>query len=238
MNRYHRQVIATAAKWNEVAADPEARGHIHPGWWEGGDEGYASLGMRDAVAVMDAASLFLGDHKQWRVLDVGCGDGRVLLPMEFLGVGQGEHGVLVGLDTSAKMLDLLADNPALPESARVQTLQVLPGQEWPQVAPPFDVAYSFNLFIHLPSSEKLATLRRISNVLRWGGVAAVQLPLYIEVTEPLSWTGVGVWTRDRLWEAADEVGLTPHRLWAHPHRYEMGTPGEYHHVPQILLKKP
>ncbi|MEM7447097.1 MAG: class I SAM-dependent methyltransferase [Myxococcota bacterium] len=102
--------------------------------------------------------------EQGRVLEVGCGTGRLLKPVENV------SRLAVGLDLSPGMLAL----------ARKRGLQVVQGSalQMPFRDACFDLVYSFKVFPHVPDLR--SALEEANRVLRPGG------HLVFEVYNPLS----------------------------------------------------
>ena len=121
-----------------------------------------------------------------RALEIGCGPGRVLLPMSL------RFGEIHGVDISAEMIRLARERLASAPNARVQVNNGVDlgafADEW------FDFVYSYAVFQHIPSLEiVLGYLRETRRVLRPGGLVRCQLNgLPESVAAHDTWEGVHV----------------------------------------------
>ncbi len=139
-----------------------------------------NLGIFEA----DLARLPAGEK---RALEVGCGPGRLMLPMS-------RHFTEIhGVDISGEMVKLARENLADVPHAHVQQTE---GSDLRMFSSDFfDFVYSYAVFQHIPSRDVvLSYLREISRVLKPGGISCVQLrgaaPLPSEITsQPPTWTG-------------------------------------------------
>lgn len=123
------------------------------------DDQYA--GRTDLAASL-AHYLRLGSEARGPVLDVGCGTGRILLPLMQAGVE------VEGIDLSDEMLLILGEKAlALGLSPKVRKADM----RRLALAPRFDLALiPFRSFSHLYAPEdQLATLRGLRTALRSGG---------------------------------------------------------------------
>ena len=100
-----------------------------------------------------------------RLLEIGCGDGRLL-------AWAGAQGAMpIGLDPDAGQLSRAARNaPALP-------LVAGRGERLPFVSACFDLVVCFNSLHHVPLASQWDALAEIARVLRSGGVLVVVEPL-------------------------------------------------------------
>jgi SAM-dependent methyltransferase len=122
-----------------------------------------------------------------RALEVGCGPGRLMLPMS-------RHFTEIhGVDISGEMVKLARENLAEVPNAHVQQTE---GSDLRMFSAGFFAfVYSYAVFQHIPSREVvLSYLREIARVLKPGGISCLQLrgapPLPSEITsQPPTWTG-------------------------------------------------
>lgn len=108
-------------------------------------------------------------HHSWRVLDVGCGIGRVLKPLSPY------FHELVGVDVSAKMI--AQSKIWLSEHSHIATHETsgMDLKNFPDNH--FDLVYSYVTFQHMPRSVFEGYLGEINRVLKAQGYFIFQLPL-------------------------------------------------------------
>lgn len=107
-----------------------------------------------------------------RVLELGCGSGRLLLPLARAGLA------VTGVDSSAAMLRLAEQRIAAEEPAAAARIRLVEGDMTSITLddPPFDLAlFGYNTFMHLSETEAIAALRRARACLRPGGTLLVDL---------------------------------------------------------------
>lgn len=166
----------------------------------------------DASAQADLTDLLNGIDgfvtRDARVLDLGCGIGRLIKPLAPL-VGE-IHGVDVSGEMIRRARSYLTDisNVVLHENSGSD----LAGLD----SSSFDLAYSYLMFQHIPDRDVVkAYLRETHRVLKVGGAFKFQVdgrgdrPLwraYRALRAPSSWRGA-LWTRDGIVEATREAGL-------------------------------
>jgi len=104
---------------------------------------------------------------EWRVLDLGCAVGRMLLPMS------GVFRELVGVDISPKMID-----HSRSYLAGIKNVSTMVGSGFdlrPLENGSFDMVYSIYTFQHFPRIQLVENyLKEINRVLRPGGWLALQ----------------------------------------------------------------
>lgn len=131
-------------------------------------ERFFEMGERHARYVIDMARLHVSaDFKPRRVLDFGCGVGRVLLPLA-------KHAEsAVGVDISPAMLEeakLNAARWALPNVRLLQSddsLSLVDGE--------FDLVHSAIVFQHIDVPRGRRLFQRLLELLAPGGIAAIQI---------------------------------------------------------------
>ena len=154
----------------------------------------------DHTVVPDLALITGGrDPKELRVLDVGCGMGRMTRSLAEL---FGEvHGVDVSGEMIARSRELLADVPnAFVYETSGEDLSVFPDDF-------FDFAYSFLCFQHVPFREVVVSnLREVHRTLRAGSLFKFIVNGIVLDREPDTWIGVG-FTEDEMHALAAEIGF-------------------------------
>ena len=138
-------------------------------WWMGGmrsDEDFEASGRRDA----ELLHRFTGPNA--RVLDLGCGIGRV---MTYLAPHCAE---LVGVDVSNRML--ARARTRLAGIAKARLLRVSGRDLQPLPDAYFDFAFAFQVFHHLEREDTLRYLAELHRVLKPGGRVYLQF-LNLEV---------------------------------------------------------
>ncbi|HEV3196316.1 MAG TPA: class I SAM-dependent methyltransferase [Bryobacteraceae bacterium] len=130
-----------------------------------------------------------------RALEIGCGPGRLMIPMS-------KHfGEIHGVDISEEMAVLARQNLARVQNAH---LHVNSGSDLSMFNDCyFDFIYSWVVFQHIPSKEiVLSYLREAQRVLKPGGILACQLR-GVSPIEPELRRGSETWTG--CWFAAEEI---------------------------------
>ncbi|MGA7158386.1 MAG: class I SAM-dependent methyltransferase [Acidobacteriaceae bacterium] len=105
------------------------------------------------------------DFQPVRVLDYGCGTGRLLIP--FAKRAQ----TVVGVDVSQSMLAEARENC---QKFDVSSAQLLHSDEIDSLAPAsFDLVHSFIVFQHIPVAQGELVLRKLIGLIAEGGIGAL-----------------------------------------------------------------
>jgi len=116
----------------------------------------------------------LGIRPGMRVVDVGCGPGRVTVPIARL---VGEEGEVLALDLQRPMLDIVERKAAAAGLGNVRTLEAAAGAGALPVSG-FDVALLCFVLGEIPPDRRGAAARELAHALRPGGVLAVAEGLF------------------------------------------------------------
>jgi 2-polyprenyl-3-methyl-5-hydroxy-6-metoxy-1,4-benzoquinol methylase len=180
-------VEAVIEAWDQ--ADPEA---IHPlrrisedAYWESGKAQADML----ATVMPDGA----------KVMDFGCGDGRVAIPMAGLGYE------VTAVDSSQRMLDRLTERA--PEMTTVQA--AADGIAGHLGRRKMDAVYTLAVLIHHSYADCLDIIGRLRAATKLGGVLVLDWPVSETPGEADSWIGVTTWSREQQAEACARIGLEP-----------------------------
>jgi len=122
-------------------------------------------GYRDAVML---ARIFehLGHGKDSRILDFGCGAGRIIFPLMELG-----YANCSGCDIDGDNIAWLQAKPGMADRFHVSGLQ--PPLPFPDAS--FDCIYAGSVFTHLDEATQFAFLEDLNRVLAPGGIMAVSV---------------------------------------------------------------
>lgn len=171
------------------AADPES---IHPlrrvsedAYW---DSGRAQADMLATVIPAGA-----------KVLDFGCGDGRVAVPMAGLGYE------VTAVDASQRMLDRLGERA--PDLATV--LADADGLAKHLGRRRMDAVYSLAVLIHHSYEDGLHIIGKLRAATKLGGTLILDWPVSEEPSEADSWIGVTTWSPEQQTDACARYGLEP-----------------------------
>ncbi len=170
-------------------ADPES---IHPlrqvsedAYWE---SGRAQANMLATVIPAGA-----------KVLDFGCGDGRVAIPLAGLGYE------VTAVDASQRMLDRLRERA--PDLTTVQAdaggLAKHLGRRR------MDAVYSLAVLIHHSYEDGLHIIGKLRAATKLGGTLILDWPVSEQPSEADSWIGVTTWSEQQQAEACERIGLEP-----------------------------
>lgn len=160
-NKYY-QTGSARKDWNRRARD-DFRLAIVSGT-SGDEPAFKASGERDATELVDF--LELKEISEWRVLEYGCGVGRLMAPL--LNHFKEVHGI----DISDEMVRI----------GRKRNIQrsglhfhVIKDGKLPLPDNSFDLVYSFAVIQHMPKEDFRVILPEIARVLNPGGLFAFQL---------------------------------------------------------------
>ncbi|MFD3815021.1 class I SAM-dependent methyltransferase [Streptomyces rubiginosohelvolus] len=170
-------------------ADPAA---IHPlrnvsedAYWE---SGRAQADML-ATVIPDGA----------KVLDFGCGDGRVAIPMARLGFE------VTAVDASRNMLDRLTGRD--PDITTVQAdADGIAGHLGRRR---MDAVYTLAVLIHHSYTDCLHIISKLRAATKLGGILILDWPVSDTPSEADSWIGVTTWSAKQQADACAAIGLEP-----------------------------
>lgn len=186
-------------RWN--AADPERDVWDHPliGWKRGVELCVETLEADEDFASFDAAAA---------VLDLGCGPGRLTVPLAEA------HAPtrFVGVDVSVRMVRRAIGMASLAGLTNVD-FRECDGRSIPDTGLRFDLAFSVLLFQHLPLPGVFAYLRAVRAALVPDGLFRFQ---FVEHTAPLETAAHGPYSHahGKRWmrQACRLAGLEPLRF--------------------------
>jgi SAM-dependent methyltransferase len=131
-----------------------------------------------------------------RVVDFGCGDGRVALPLAALGYE------VTGADGSPAMLDRLTE--AAPDMPTVLT----DGTDLAdQLARKTDAVISLAVLIHHSYESAERIIEGLRAAVRVNGLFILDWPVSDEPVEGSTWISVTTWTREQQDEVCKRIGL-------------------------------
>lgn len=174
------------AAWDQ----PSARASIHP------TRGISEDAYRDSGRAQ-AEALALDLPEGCKVMDFGCGDGRVAVPLRELGYD------VTGVDSSPNMLTALAERT--PDMATFQSDGSDFGKHLGRRK--FDAVYCLAVLIHhdYPTGEQLiANLRAI---VKKGGLLILDWPVSEQPSDGHGWIGVTTWSRQQQDDITGRLGM-------------------------------
>jgi len=176
---------AVIKAWDQ--ADPAA---IHP-LRHVSEDAYWNSGQNQAAAL---STVFPDGAK---VMDFGCGDGRVAIPLAQLGYE------VTAVDASQRMLDRLTERA--PDITTVQAdadgIAAHLGRRR------MDAVYCLAVLIHHSWDDCLHIVEKLRAATKLGGILVLDWPLSETPTEADSWIGVTTWSREQQDEACTRLGL-------------------------------
>jgi len=201
--------------WDRRARE-NARFYVVTGQAEWSDEEFFRSGRKtvEEEILTDMINICQGkDPRQMRVLEIGCGAGRVTRALADL------FGEVHGVDVSGEMVELarraVADRPgAHVYKNNGMDLSVLPDLE-------FDFAFSCIVFQHIPSLAIIESyVREVHRMLRPGALFKFQVQgcAEFETTPDDTWLGVPI-TDPEAVQLAERCGFEP--------RYRHGAGEQY-----------
>jgi SAM-dependent methyltransferase len=158
----------------------------------------------------------VSDFRPARVLDFGCGVGRLLIP--FATVSES----VVGVDVSEAMLRIAAENCA---TAGAENVELVKGDDsLSRVRGQFDLVHSFIVFQHIRPARGEVIFRELIRLLRPGGVGVVHFT-YRQARPRLR--RIGAWVHKHVPLTHNLLNLATGRPWSWPaiemNHYSLGS---------------
>lgn len=147
-----------------------------------------------SVQAAQLASVF---PSRCSVLDFGCGDGRVAVPMQ-------RHGYrVIGVDSSQRMLDELAKNTPKTKTIRSDGSDLLAQLGGKKV----DAAYCLAVLIHHSYSDATKIITNLMAAVKSGGLLVLDWPTSDNPQERHDWIGVTTWSKAEQYGQVVSLGL-------------------------------
>lgn len=197
-----KSVIASKVEWDELSDENHKYYIVSKKGREIDDEQFRETGKDNYKELITEDTLLnttLGDFSDKRVLDIGCGAGRLT---EFFSQ---EFKKADGVDISEKMVE-----KAKKRLEHIENVSFVSndGQHYPFGENTFDLVFSYIVFQHMPSREiVLENLKDVNRVLKSSGIAKIQIRGGHRVRKG-SWYYGPSFTEDEAKVLAKEAGLT------------------------------
>ncbi|MFJ9671332.1 class I SAM-dependent methyltransferase [Streptomyces sp. NPDC101221] len=175
------------AAWDQ--ADPAS---IHPTREHQDEDAYWASGSTQARLL--AKEIGIGS----KVLDFGCGDGRVAIPLRAMGID------VTGVDSSPRMLASL--NQRDPNLTTLQSDGTDLGKHLGRRK--MDAVYCLAVLIHHSYEDGAALIAALAKTVRKGGLLILDWPTSTSPRERSHWIGVTTWDSKQQAVQADRLGLT------------------------------
>lgn len=170
-------------------ADPK---HIHPTREHESEDAYWKSGIPQAKFVFDLVG------KPASVLDFGCGDGRIALPMAKLGL------TVYAVDASPEMLDRLDEQPG---SMAVNTILSDGTTDLAKlIGHPVDAVNARAVLIHHSHTDVATLVTNLCKCLKPDGLFIADWPLGPH-HERIDWIDVTTWNYEKRQAVAEAAGL-------------------------------
>jgi ubiquinone/menaquinone biosynthesis C-methylase UbiE len=210
-----QQLKKMEADWDKRAKE-NARFYVASERDDWTDEDFFRSGRRtvEEEVLTDMGNICQGrDPKQMKVLEIGCGAGRVTSALADV------FGEVHAVDVSKRMVKLARRALAGKRNAHVYKNNGMDLSALPEIE--FDFAFSTIVFQHIPSLEIIENyIREVNRLLRPGSLFKFQVQgsPQVEATPDDTWVGVPI-TDDMAVEMANRCGFEP--------RYRHGVGEQY-----------
>lgn len=212
------------AGWDRAAATAPNEA-IHPQGQQGINE-YKESGRTDARELLGLlvhyTNLDRDEILRSMIIDYGCGNGRVTVPLAK------EVAHICAVDFSYSMLQ------QLPRDTNITP--VLSVDNWFGLSHPADYAFSISVFIHNSYASGVQMMKSISDNLKPGGIALLQIPIYGKATTGKHWSDVTTWTWPQFIDACNKTGFNPIDCGINRGQFSHDNIGPNHHFLQVLKK--
>jgi 2-polyprenyl-3-methyl-5-hydroxy-6-metoxy-1,4-benzoquinol methylase len=169
-------------------------------------------GEEEVEELMDGLRRFLGaEAPPRRVLDYGCGVGRLLIPL----ARRAES--IVGVDVSPSMLAEARRNC---DAFGLERVELLPVEALDRLPPVFDLVHSALVLQHIPVRQGERIVGRLADLVRPGGIGA----LHVQIGARRGLRAYNAAMRVRF--VHNVANLIRRRPWSYPHMemhiYDLG----------------
>jgi 2-polyprenyl-3-methyl-5-hydroxy-6-metoxy-1,4-benzoquinol methylase len=172
---------------------------------DGARERFFASGDAHVTAVLESARRYTGPaFAPRRILDHGCGVGRLIVPF----AGRAER--VVGVDVSPSMLAEARRNC---EARGLANVELVSADQLDTLAPEFDVVHSHIVLQHIPPKRGEPIFETLASLVAPGGVGVVQVPIAAR-----HWLAhAHTWATRTLPFAYNLANVMRGRPWDYPH---------------------
>lgn len=163
-----------------------------------------------------------------RIIDFGCGPGRVTTWLAI------DYAEVVAVDIARSMI------ARIPEADSITPIQDDGTHLAEKIGYQVDGVFSVIALQHNSHEDVTRIIASMAEVLRPGGRAAIQLPIYENSHDPTGPQKVGEWTKEEFLSDVEAAGLIPKVVFTNPGSYVKSNPRRpgTHHFALHQLDKP
>jgi len=204
--------------WDKIIEEENYQQRLNPAAIHG-IEAYNKSGEFDAGRILEKIICHKPESK--KLLEYGCGDGRILQHLI-------KDYMVTGVDSSLNLINICYDK------FQDNDFSVCDYKGNFKNPFKFDVIYSVTVFIHMTQADGLQIINNILHHLKSGGLLLLDIPIYETGTDQDGWIGVTTWSIEQFKKMADALDLEILELYTNSGQFSYENVGVNHGKINVL----